>query len=215
MGDRPTTCCLVLNGLAFRYKLTSDGRRQILSFYVPGDIPDLQSLHLGIMDHHLAALSACRVAYIAHEDLSKLIRSSATLETAFWRTALVDSATFREWIVRLGGMAAPQAMAHLFCEITSRMAILGLSEGRRLLFPVVQTDLADALGITPVHVNRTLKILREQNLLTFEDGIVTICDWEGLTSLAAFDPTFLHQTRNVTIGASDNAAPPRAARTKV
>ena len=112
-GDRPAECCLILDGFAYRYKLTDDGKRQIFSFHIPGDIPDLQSLHLDVMDHSLSSLSACKAMFIPHETVRHLARQCPRIGDAFWRDTLIDGAVFREWMVGLGRREAYGRLAHL------------------------------------------------------------------------------------------------------
>src|SRR5436305_6616857 len=105
-GDRPSQSCLLVEGFLARYKSLSDGKRQILAFYVPGDIPDLLSLHIEVMDHSLATIVPSRVAFIPHAALARLIEQNPRIAGAFWRDTLVDAALFREWIVNLGSRDA-------------------------------------------------------------------------------------------------------------
>ena len=194
-GSRPSQCCLLLEGFACRYKLTPDGKRQILSFHIPGDIPDLQSLHLKVMDHGLGTLTPSKVAFIAHDKLLEVCDRHAGLTTAFWRDTLIDSAIFREWIVNVGRRPAYQRMAHVFCELMLRFRAIGIADGDRFELPLTQAELADALGLSTVHVNRTLQELRVAGLITMTDGVVTVGNWEHLKEAGAFDPTYLHVKR--------------------
>src|SRR5215213_7354518 len=120
-GDRPHECCLLLEGFAYRYKLTETGKRQIFSFHIPGDIPDLQSLHMDVMDHSLSSLTACKAMFIPHETVRDLVRRCPRIGDAFWRDTLIDAAVFREWILNLGRREAHWRMAHLLCELYVRL----------------------------------------------------------------------------------------------
>lgn len=115
--DRPSQCCLVLTGFLCRYKILDNGRRQIFSFHIPGDIPDLQSLHLTVMDHNLGTLVPSKVAFIPHQTVRDLVRSHPVIADAFWRDTLIDAAVFREWMVVIGRRLAYARIAHLFCEL--------------------------------------------------------------------------------------------------
>jgi CRP-like cAMP-binding protein len=192
-GDRPTQCCLVLQGWAARYAALSEGGRQILSFYVAGDMPDLQSLHLHRMDHNLATLTPCTIAFIPHDELRAALRRHPDLATALWRDTLIDAAHYRERITSLGRRQALGRVAHLFCELYLRQRAVGLAGG--LICPMApkQAELADALGLTSVHLNRVLRTLRTRKLVTLSGGTLTIEDWDALVAVAEFDPTFLHQ----------------------
>ncbi|MER2263608.1 Crp/Fnr family transcriptional regulator [Methylobacterium oxalidis] len=191
-GDKPSQCCLILNGWACRYKLIGGGRRQILSFHVPGDIPDLQSLHIHTMDHSLAALSESTVAFIPHESMRDLTTRFPNLAAILWRDTLIDAAVFREWMVGMGRRDAFERIAHLFCELYLKLQAVGLAQSYRCSLPITQVDLADALGLSNVHVNRVLKEMREQHVVTLRGGALVIEAWDELMRACEFDPTYLH-----------------------
>jgi CRP-like cAMP-binding protein len=191
-GDRPSECCLILDGFAYRYKQTEDGKRQIFSFHIPGDMPDLQSLHMDVMDHSLSALSACKAMFIPHETVRHLVRQCPRIGDAFWRETLIDAAVFREWILNLGRREAYGRMAHLLCEFYVRLRAVGLTNGDGYAFPLTQAEFGDALGLSAVHVNRTLQELRGDGLITLRAGAVTVLDWDRLRQAGEFDPTYLH-----------------------
>src|SRR3954471_5819802 len=191
-GDRPHECCLVLEGFVYRYKLTETGKRQIFSFHIPGDIPDLQSLHIDVMDHSLAALTATKALFIPHETVCDLMRQCPRIGDAFWRDTLIDAAVFREWILNLGRREAYGRMAHLLCEFYVRLRAVGLTNGPACEFPITQAELADATGLSAVHVNRILQELRGEGLITLRNGSLAVLDWERLKEAGEFDPTYLH-----------------------
>jgi CRP-like cAMP-binding protein len=193
-GDRPSQCCLVLQGWAARYRTLSEGGRQILSFYVAGDVPDMQGLHLHRMDHHLATLTPCTLAFIPHEVLRPVLRQYPDLASVLWRDTLIDAAHYRERITSLGRRQALGRVAHLFCEMYLRQRAVGLASRHRCPMAPKQTELADALGLTSVHLNRVLRTLRARGLVTLSGGSLTIESWDELVALAEFDPTFLHQS---------------------
>jgi CRP-like cAMP-binding protein len=191
-GDRPTESCLVVHGLACRYILTEEGKRQILSFHIAGDIPDLQSLHLRIMDHSLGTLVPCQLAFIRHDDLLTLMRTHPRLGDLFWRDTLIDAAVFRQWIVALGRREAHGRIAHLLCELLVRLRAAELVEDHAFTLPLTQAELADALGISAVHANRVLQDLRAENLITWRGDTLKVLDWEGLQRAGEFNPAYLH-----------------------
>jgi CRP-like cAMP-binding protein len=193
-GDRPNHCCLVINGFTVRSKNTDGGRRQILSVHISGDIPDLQSLHLHVMDHDLRTLSHCTLGFIAHDSLRALTRSRPIVAEALWRETLVDAAIFREWIVNVGRRAANQRLAHFILEMRCRLELVGLGSDRTFELPMTQSDLADTLGLTPVHVNRVIKALRTDGLLDIRRFVVNLADAEALMERADFDDLYLHQS---------------------
>jgi CRP-like cAMP-binding protein len=195
-GDRPSQCCLVLQGWVSRYAALSEGGRQILSFYVAGDMPDLQSLHLHRMDHNLASLTACTIAFIPHDELRRVLRAHPDLAGALWRDTLIDAAHYRERITSLGRRQALGRVAHMFCELYLRQRAVGLASGLSCPLAPKQAELADALGLTSVHLNRVLRTLRARKLVTLSGGTLTIEDWDALVEVAEFDRTFLHQANN-------------------
>ncbi len=164
-GERPTDCCLLVDGFAFRSKTTVDGERQVLSLHIPGEIPDLQSLPLGVMDHDLTTLTPCTLGFIAHADMIELNRARPNLAAALWRETLIDASIFREWIVNVGRRSATARLTHLLVELHRRLEAIGLTKGGEFGLPVTQADLADCLGLSTVHVNRVLQYLRREGFL--------------------------------------------------
>jgi CRP-like cAMP-binding protein len=195
-GDRPSQCCVVVEGFLCRYKQLPDGTRQIHSIHVPGDMPDLQSLHLKVMDHGLSALTPSKIALIPHEALRQLTHEHPRLADALWRDTLVDAAIFREWIVNVGARDAYSRIAHLICEIFLKLRAVGLARGYTFSLPITQAELADATGLSTVHVNRSVMQLRGDRLITWERGQCTIENWDGLKKAAMFDSTYLHLDRS-------------------
>ena len=191
-GDRPSHCCLILDGWACRYKLLSVGKRQILSFHIAGDIPDLQSLHVHTMDHSLATVTKATVAFIPHENMRELTAQHPNIAALLWRDTLIDAAIFREWMVGMGRRSAFERIAHLFCEMYLKLKAVGLAGDFRCPMPITQVDLADALGLTSVHVNRSLKAMRGRTLITLRSNTLVIEAWDELSQISEFDPAYLH-----------------------
>ena len=191
-GATSDHCCVILDGWSCCYQSLTDGRRQILSIHVPGDLPDLQSLHLPMADFGMATVTRSIVAFVPQADLRKLSNQHPAIAQAFWREITVTAATHRAWIVSLGRRDARQKLAHLFCELYLRLKTVGLTDGRSMPMPLRQTDFADALGLTAVHVNRTLKSLREQGVIDLYARRLTIRDWDTLCVVADFNPKYLH-----------------------
>lgn len=192
-GDRPAECGLVVEGFVCRYKVVADGRRQIMSFHTTGDLPDLHSLHLPVLDDSIAALVPTRMAFIPHPAIEHLVRHNPTIANALWRMTLIDASIFREWMLGLGRRSAYQRVAHLLCETAFRLKQVGLGDERGYAFPITQSELGDALGISTVHANRVVQELRRNQLIIWHGATVTILDWEGLQLAADFDPAYLHQ----------------------
>jgi len=193
-GERPAQSCLLIDGFACRSKTTDAGKRQILSIHIPGDIPDLQSLHLHVMDHDVTTLSRATVGFIPHEALRALTRERPIVAEALWRDTLIDAAMFREWIVNVGRRSAVVRLAHLLSEIGTRLHKLGLAADDRFELPMTQLDIADALGLTPVHVNRVVQELRRDGLLELRKQTVFLPDLPRLKELGDFDDLYLHQS---------------------
>jgi CRP-like cAMP-binding protein len=190
-GDRPSESCLVVEGFTCRYKLTAEGKRQIFSFHTPGDIPDLQSLHLKKMDHSLMTLTPCKLAFIPHQSLIDVMRNCPRVSDVMWRDTLIDAAIFREWMIGIGRRSAYTRIAHALCEVFVRLRAVGLANEHERELPVTQAELGDALGLSTVHVNRSLQELRGDRLIQLRGGSLTILNWEGLKK-AEFDVTYLH-----------------------
>lgn len=191
-GEQPAQCGLLVEGWSYRYKLFAEGRRQILSFHIAGDTPDLQSLHLSTLDHGVAALTPCTFALIPHESLRRLTGEFSNVAALLWRETLVDAAIFRTWIAAMGRRSAYGRIAHLFCELYLRQEAVGLAPDLRYLMPLRHADLADVAGLTTVHVSRVLKALRSDGLISFDRRHLVIEDWQRLYQAAEFDPAYLH-----------------------
>jgi CRP-like cAMP-binding protein len=191
-GDRTGGVKLLLEGFACRYKVLEDGRRQIVAYFVPGDLCDLRVFILKRMDHSIGALVASRVATISPENVLKLTHSYPTLTRALWWSTLVEEAIAREWIVNVGQRNALERMAHLFCELLYRFRAVGLNQGMSCTLPLTQVELAETLGLSSVHVNRTLQELRRKKLITLENGTLTIQDLDALKEISFFNPDYLH-----------------------
>lgn len=192
-GERPATCRLILEGFCCRYQLLADGRRQIMSFHIPGDLCDLTTLFLGPLDHSLGTLVATKVGFVPHEAINDIVDTYPRINRALWRHSLVDSAIFRQWVVNIGQRSAYERAAHLLCEVYSRFEAVGLAAPHSYELPVTQAELADALGLSTVHVNRTLQELRGDGLITLRGRFVTIHDWESLKRAGDFNANYLHQ----------------------
>ncbi|KAB1080592.1 Crp/Fnr family transcriptional regulator [Methylobacterium soli] len=191
-GEKASQCCLILEGWACRSKVISEGKRQIFSFHIAGDIPDLQSLHIPLMDHDLCTLTQATVAFIPHEAVRDLTMRFPSIAAVFWRDTLVDAAIFREWMISMGRRTAFDHLAHLFCELYLKQQAVGLAGEHRCPLPITQGDLADATSLSNVHVNRVLKEMRGKGLITLRSNTLVIEAWDELIRAAEFDATYLH-----------------------
>ena len=191
-GDRGPCATLILNGLVFRHKMTVDGARQILSLHVPGDFVDLEGSLLQVSDHNVQALTKCDAAIIPRSAIVDLIENHPRLARAMWVDTLVDASIYREWILNVGRRDSRAAMCHLLCEFTRRLEVAGLAEREGYELPMTQEQLADALGITPVHVNRILRELDRAGLIVRDKRFVRVPNWEELRKAAGFNELYLH-----------------------
>ena len=190
--QRPTDSHLLLEGWAYRYLTLSDGRRQIVSVHMPGEFIDLHSFPLQMMDHSIGAFTPCRIALAPHARLRQVTERHPHLARVFWLSTLVDAAIHRQWLLGAGQRSALERIAHLLCELCVRVESVGLSRDRRFRLPMLQSEIADAMGITSVHANRIVQELRGQLILTWQGREVVILDWERLAGIAEFDPTYLN-----------------------
>jgi CRP-like cAMP-binding protein len=193
-GEAPTDVHLILKGFACRYKLVPDGGRQIMAYLVPGDICDLHVFLLEHMDHSLATLSECTVVDIQRDEILAML-ARPRLAQALLLSAMVDEGTLREWVVNLGRRQGEERVAHLLCELLSRLRAVGLVSSDSYRLPITQLDLAGTVGQSAVHVNRVLKSLRASKLITLEHSNLVILDLPALEKLAGWNPNYLHLRR--------------------
>ena len=195
-GDRPGPVFVILEGWACRYKILPSGTRQIMAFLLPGDCCDLHVGMLAEMDHNLQALTPCSVALIAGERMETLLEEHPGIARAMYKAQLIDEGILRAWIVSMGRRSSLERVAHLMCELYLRsISINSLDE---VAFPISQIVVADALGMTPVHVNRTLKALRVAGAMSLKRGKLSITDPLKLVQIAGFDENYLHRRKAVT-----------------
>lgn len=191
-GDKPNFVNVVLEGWAQRYKQLADGRRQILSFFVAGDLCDANVFILKAMDHSLSTITPVRVAEISKQDFRELVEASPRIGEALWWTELVAIAIQREWTTSIGQRTAYERIAHLFCEMFVRLRTVKLTQGDTCEFPLTQSDIADATGLTQVHVNRTIQEMRRDGLIDLRTRQLTVHDLDRLMTVALFNANYLH-----------------------
>lgn len=192
-GDRTDYVRILLTGWLGRYKMLEDGRRQVISFVLPGDTCDAFGHMLGEADHSIVTLTAASFAEIDRARFEELIVLDPALSAAFLCDTMVQLAIAREWIVNVGRRVALERVAHLLCEIFERLRAVDLLDGNSCAFPITQMDLADATGLSIVHLNRTLQELRGSGLIVLRERHLTIVDQETLQNLGLFQPQYLHQ----------------------
>ena len=191
-GDQVTECCVLLRGYAFRYKTTADGNRQIVSFHLAGDILDIQHLLLSRADHGIETLTEASVAWVPTTALKTLVEERRSVSEAIWRDALIDASIFREWVLNVGQRDAKSRIAHMLCEFAVRRETAGLGTPERFELPMSQQHIADATGLTAIHVNRMLMALANDGVLERDRRDVKIADWELMRKAGDFDASYLH-----------------------
>lgn len=190
-GVQQTESRLQLDGVSCRYKAMSDGRRQIMELHFGGDFVDLHSFPLKYLDHNVGAITRLSFAIVPHAALREITETEPHLTRLLWLTTMLDAAIHREWVVSAGRRTALARIAHLFCELSLRLEVVGLTDGNSYSLPLTQEDMADVCGLTPVHVNRILQELRATGAVEWQRGTVTIKDRPALEAIAEFDPAYL------------------------
>lgn len=191
-GDPPQVCSVLVSGFAFRQKVTSDGARQIVAIHIPGEALDFQHLFLEVADHNVQTLTHAEVAFIPRAALHELARNRPGVRHAIFVAILIEASIFREWVLNVGRRDARTRMAHLLCEVAVRLEAQGLAAEYRYELPITQEQLADAVGLTPVHVNRTLKSLEADGLITRNRRHVGFPDWKRMRQVGDFTQRYLH-----------------------
>ena len=193
-GDRPESCCVLLSGFAYRHKSTGEGGRQVLAIHIAGDFVDLQNSLLEVSDHNVQMLTDGDVASVPRETIRELALARPAIGVALWTDTLVDAAIFREWVVNVGRRDARARIAHILCEFSLRLEEAGLAENHRYELPMTQEQLADAVGLTSVHVNRVLRALGEEGLISRNKRSIVIEDWARMRDAGDFNERYLHHT---------------------
>ena len=185
--------CLMLSGYSIRSKTTAMGDRQIVAIHMKGEMVDLQNSLLKVADHSVQMLTAGKVAMIPREAVIQLTLDRPTVAHAMWIDTLVDASIFREWITNVGRRDARTRVAHVLCEFAVRLRLAGLGHDTRYDLPMTQEQLADATGLTSVHINRTIKALEKEGLIERPNPrSICIGDWRKLAEVGEFDTNYLH-----------------------
>lgn len=191
-GDRPDHVCLLLGGFAHRYKLTGEGGRQIISIHMASEFVDLQNGLLSFADHSVQTLTPVEAAFIPRRAIEELMLGHPAVSRALWIDTLIDASIFREWVVNVGRRDSRARVAHLLCEFSLRMEAAGLATNHHYELPMTQEQLADAVGLTSVHVNRVLKQLGEEGLISRDRRSIVIEDWKRMRQAGDFSERYLH-----------------------
>ena len=194
-GEELSFSILLLDGLMCRYKDLRNGQRQIMELHVPGDFLDLHGFLLKQLDHSVISLVPSRIALVPHEKLKAITLEHPHLTRLLWLSTLIDAAIHREWLLSLGRRTSLGRIAHFFCEMHARLGVVEMADASGFPLRITQTDIADCLGLTSVHVNRTLRELRENGLAVFREGRVDISDFDGLKRVGEFEPDYLQIER--------------------
>jgi CRP-like cAMP-binding protein len=191
-GDTPEHCAIILKGFAFRHKTTRDGSRQIVSFYTPGQIINIEQLFLKSADHDIQAMTACEVATISTKALRHLALSRVSITLALITQAMVESSIYRQWMLTVGRHDARARVAHLLCEFAVRLSDEPITSEWTYTIPMTQQQIGDAVGLTPVHVNRVLRQLSNEGIVERKGSLVHFLNWDKLQGVAGFNRRYLH-----------------------
>jgi CRP-like cAMP-binding protein len=191
-GQLVSECGVLISGYACRHKVAKDGGRQIVSFHVPGDLLDMQHLWLETADHNVQVITDANVAFVPVTALRQLVEDHPALGVALWQDSLLDASVFREWVLNVGRRDAKTRIAHMLCEFVARSEAAGLGGPSDQVIPMTQEHIGDATGLTPVHVNRMLRTLREEGALKGSGRDLQVADWKCLKQSAEFRGDYLH-----------------------
>ncbi|TVP99720.1 MAG: Crp/Fnr family transcriptional regulator [Roseinatronobacter sp.] len=192
-GQKNQSAFILAEGWACSYKMLPDGERQIVDFQVPGDFLGLRSVLFRTTDHSVEAVTQIEASEVLASDILEGFATAPRLATAVLWAASRDEAMVVEHLVNLGRRSAEERMAHILLELGARLQLVGIGDKTGFDCPLTQYHLADALGLSAVHVNRVLRHLREDGLVTFQKGRVSFKNLAGLTELAGFDTDYLDQ----------------------
>jgi len=196
-GTPLTRSTLLLEGFVSRFIEDRNGLRQLVAIHVPGDFIDLHAFPLRALDHDIATLTAVKIANIPHSKLGDTLAARPSIAPKLWYATLIDAAIHRAWLFRLGRLDAIGRVAHFLCETNLRLVAAGLSDGRSFKLGIIQSDLAEICGLTNVHINRVMRILREEKFCVFRSSRVEILDLDRLGERGQFDPDYLYLDDNL------------------
>jgi CRP-like cAMP-binding protein len=189
-GDKPTHVHLLLSGWGCRYNIVAHGARQITAFLLQGDVCNSRTTLLRRMDHGIGTLTPAKIAFVTPTDMEELL-SRPSIARALWLTGLLEENALRAWIINIGRRDAAGRVAHLLCELFVRLSIVGNARSEGFDFPLTQEEMGDALGLTPVHVNRVVRHLREAGLISIKNKSVDMLDFSKLQKASSFNAGYL------------------------
>ncbi len=191
-GDAPEVVRVLVEGFACRYKIVDGGKRQILGFLLPGDICDAHVFTLSHTDHNVVALTEAKVATIPRDAVERILAAHPAIARALLWSSLVNESISREWLANMGRRSPNKRIGHLLCEMLTRLRAAGQASDDRFAFPITQADLGDTVGLSTVHVNRTLQELKAKKLIVSKRWLFEILDVPALMAFSDFDPAYLH-----------------------
>ncbi|WP_207101799.1 Crp/Fnr family transcriptional regulator [Paracoccus shandongensis] len=196
-GSSPTRSCMMLRGLSARSNrlVGRPDDRVITALHVPGDFVDLHAFVLARLDHSIVAVGPVEVEFIDHAELTEITENFPHLTRLLWMATLIESAIHRQWLVAAASLRSSAHLAHLLCEIYTRLTAVGAASDGQFQLPLLQRELADILGYSPIHVNRAVRDLRDRGLIRWSGSDIGIIDWKGLVLLSRFDPSYLDLER--------------------
>ncbi|WP_157134820.1 Crp/Fnr family transcriptional regulator [Sphingomonas sp. PAMC 26605] len=191
-GNKTDMCFIILMGLTFSNRINGDGSRQIIAINMRDDIVNVQSGLIEFADHNIQALSQAKIAYLSHTDIFKVVEEHPAIGRALWRNTAIELSIMQEWAVNIGRKSAKERICHFICELCLRQKKVELMSKWKIAWPMTQDQIADALGLTAVHVNRILKVLRKEGLINIDKRVLTIIDWDLLRNAGDFRSAYLH-----------------------
>ena len=184
--------CLMLQGMSARVHFLSRGNdRVITALHVPGDFVDLHGFVLAGLEHTILAMGPTEVEFVSHDQLREITHDWPHLTRLLWMSTTIDAAIHRQWLVAAASLRSSAHLAHLLCELYTRLSAVGAARDYRFTLPLLQRDLANILGYSPIHINRAVRDLRERGLIRWSGTEIEILDWKGLATLARFKPDYL------------------------
>jgi len=192
-GRLVTRSCMMLRGMAARQHMLAGrpGERVVTALHVPGDFVDLHGFVLAGLEHDVVSVGESEVEFVEHDDLRRITQDFPHLTRLLWMSTVIDAAIHRQWLVAAASLRSSAHLAHLLCELYVRLSSVGAAQDHRFVLPLLQKELADILGYTPIHVNRAVRDLRADGLIRWSGSEVEILDWQRLVRLARFDPEYL------------------------
>lgn len=190
-GAAPEGSCLLVEGMAMRVHRIGQTDRVVSALHVPGDFVDLHSFLLKHLDHDIVAIGHCTIDFVAATHLEAITRDHPHLARLLWLDTLIDAKMHRIWVAARAALRGPQRVAHLICELNTRLGVVGLAKDNSFTMPLDQRGLAEVLGYSVVHVNHAVRDLRAEGLLEWTGGRMRLPDPGGLAAFASFDPAYL------------------------